>query len=236
MPVICTGVEKRTSLLHSPPAVRPRPVPVRAGRRCAKGRASPSGISRMPARPWPVWPRRWSGMATSGACGNGACAVPVAAERHPGPVMRSGSRKRRNDASPDDGSFAAGAAGLLLQPAAGAAAGAGPGQGSSGSGAGPARSLSRHRPVRRACGLLTGGACVLALLAGKGAEGEEPHPMLAPCSMITPAGFTSARRPTAATPASRWRWGWERVRRRARSPIPWPVATCWPNAGKRFWS
>ena len=30
------------------------------------------------------------------------------------------------------------------------------------------------------CGLLTGGACVLALLAGKGAEGEEPHPMLAP--------------------------------------------------------
>ena len=50
------------------------------------------------------------------------------------------------------------------------------------------------------CGLLTGGACVLALLAGKGAEGEE------------------------------------RVRRRARSPIPWPVATCWPNAGKRFWS
>ena len=28
------------------------------------------------------------------------------------------------------------------------------------------------------CGLLTGGACVLALLAGKGAEGEEPHPML----------------------------------------------------------
>ena len=61
------------------------------------------------------------------------------------------------------------------------------------------------------CGLLTGGACVLALLAG-------------------------ARRPTAATPASRWRWGWERVRRRARSPIPWPVATCWPNAGKRFWS
>lgn len=30
------------------------------------------------------------------------------------------------------------------------------------------------------CGLLTGGACVLALLAGKGAEGEEPHPMLVP--------------------------------------------------------
>ena len=30
------------------------------------------------------------------------------------------------------------------------------------------------------CGLLTGGACVLALLAGKGAEGEEPHPMLTP--------------------------------------------------------
>ena len=125
------------------------PVPVRAGRRCAKGRASPSGISRMPARPWPVW--RGAGLVWRQAepAGMGLCG-PGCGGRHPGPAMRSGSRKRRNDASPDDGSFAAGAAGLLLQPAAGAASGAGPGQGSSGSGAGPARSLSRHRPVRRA--------------------------------------------------------------------------------------
>ena len=84
------------------------------------------------------------------------------------------------------------------------------------------------------CGLLTGGACVLALLAGKGAEGEEPHPMLAP--LLNDYASWVYERTAPATPASRWRWGWERVRRRARSPIPWPVATCWPNAGKRFWS
>ena len=30
------------------------------------------------------------------------------------------------------------------------------------------------------CGLLTGGACALALAAGKGAEDEIPHPMLTP--------------------------------------------------------
>ena len=30
------------------------------------------------------------------------------------------------------------------------------------------------------CGLLTGGACALALVAGKGAEDEIPHPMLTP--------------------------------------------------------
>lgn len=30
------------------------------------------------------------------------------------------------------------------------------------------------------CGLLTGGACALSLAAGKGAEGEEAHPLFAP--------------------------------------------------------
>lgn len=30
------------------------------------------------------------------------------------------------------------------------------------------------------CGLLTGGACALALLTGKGAQHETPHPMLTP--------------------------------------------------------
>ena len=98
--VTCTGAGKIASLCRSPPAARPGPAPVRAGRRCAKRRASPSGISRMPARPWPVWPRRWSGMATGRACGNGACAVPAAAERRPGPVMRSGSRKKEEGCIP----------------------------------------------------------------------------------------------------------------------------------------
>ncbi len=30
------------------------------------------------------------------------------------------------------------------------------------------------------CGLLTGGACALALAAGKGGDGESPHPLLTP--------------------------------------------------------
>ncbi len=30
------------------------------------------------------------------------------------------------------------------------------------------------------CGLLPGGACALSILAGKGAQDEEPHPMLTP--------------------------------------------------------
>ena len=30
------------------------------------------------------------------------------------------------------------------------------------------------------CGLLTGGACALGLVAGKGADDETPHPMLSP--------------------------------------------------------
>ena len=58
--------------------------------------------------------------------------------------------------------------------------------------------------------------------------------MLAPCSMTTPAGFTSARRPTAGTPANRWRWGWERVRRRARARSRGLRGTAGRMLGKDF--
>lgn len=88
------------------------------------------------------------------------------------------------------------------------------------------------------CGLLTGGACALALVAGKGAENEIPHPMLTPpCSMITPRGFMTARKLTAASGAGRLRLGLARLPAlRANSQTLWPAVTCWRNAGEKSWN
>ena len=49
------------------------------------------------------------------------------------------------------------------------------------------------------CGLLTGGACALALAAGKGAEDEIPHPMCTRRSRTVRSGT----RPTAPSPYAR---------------------------------
>lgn len=81
------------------------------------------------------------------------------------------------------------------------------------------------------CGLLPGGACVLALLCGKGADEEVPHQMLNPCLTNTPHGSTSVLRNTAAIPVLRWRPGLARGRERTASPILWPAESFWLTAG-----